>query len=92
MKGTEKQIKWAEDIIERIEKYVELFEEENKENAQIGAVKEMHKVILENMKNSYSGSIIHDFQDVENYKDFVNQVAVCAKALKKDYRKSAQYE
>lgn len=92
MKGTEKQIKWAEDIIERIEKYIALFEEENKENAQIGAVKEMHKIVLENMRNSYAGGIIHDFQDVENYKNFVNAIAVCAISLKKDYRKSAQYE
>ena len=92
MKGTEKQIKWAEDIIEKIEKITTLFEEENKENAQIGAIKEMHKTILENMKNSYAGSIIHDFQDVKNYRDFVNTIAVYAKSLKKDYRRSAQYE
>lgn len=92
MKGTEKQIKWAEDIIERVEKMASEFEEENKENAQIGAVKAMHKAIFENMKNSYAGSIIHDFGDVENYRDFANMIAVCAKAYKKDYRKSAQHE
>lgn len=92
MTGTEKQIKWATDILETIKNCINDYEnnEKVKNDPRIEQVKELNKNIVENIENAYAGEVIDTFKDVENFKDLYNRIAVVAKVGnsygKKDWR------
>lgn len=74
MKGTEKQIAWAQDIIIKIEQVLDNALElaKNKNFSQIDALEAVHTKILNNVKMQDAGTIINDFQNIELTNDAEN--------------------
>ena len=99
MKGTEKQVAWATDIINTIQSIFHDAEEENANHQMIERVKEMHKLIIKNMTSGYAGDIIEDFKDIrhtgktrEDYGDVINRIGVVEVLRKRNYRKEDKNE
>lgn len=67
MKGTEKQIAWAQDIVEKIEQVLDNALElaKNRNFSQIDALAAVHTKILNNIKTQDVGTIINDFKNIE---------------------------
>lgn len=80
MKGTEKQKKYASDILETVKNCVKEIEsiEEVKSNVQFEMVKEFNKNIISNIENAYAGEIIDSFKDVKNYEDLYTKIKIIA--------------
>lgn len=97
MTGSEKQIKWATEIVRTIGNMFEIVECKNQNSELISQVAEIHRAVIKNMNNSYAGNIIDDFgyftfdeHNVDDsYKNFSTKLAVAAKWKKRDYRKNA---
>lgn len=94
MKGTEKQIKWAEDIIETVKTVFNNAETAQSNHAAINQVKEMHDRIINNMNNGNASDIIDDFKSIvitgkvmEDYASVLNRIVVCEKTKGREYRK-----
>ena len=97
MKGTEKQIAWANDIIDNIKEIFKAAEEAQPNHPMIEQVKELHSKIIENMNNMYAGYIIDDFKNVErhidkskameDYENLTNKIIVAEYISKRSYRK-----
>lgn len=89
MKGTEKQIAWAQDIIEKIEQVLDNALElaKNKNFSQIDALAAVHAKVTNNIKTQDAGTIINDFKDIEltsdaesDYTRFQNCLLFAARA------------
>lgn len=94
MKGTEKQIKWAENIIETVKTIFNNAETTQSNHAAINQVKEMHDRIINNMNNGNASDIIDDFKSIvitgkamEDYAEVFNRIVVCEKTKGREYRK-----
>ena len=95
MKGSEKQIAWAMDIVGTIQNIFHDAEEAQSNHPMIEKVKEMHNKIIANMMNGNAGEIIDDFKDIcrhegkalEDYNDVVNLIAVVEMIKGRNYRK-----
>ena len=71
MRGTEKQIAWAEDIIKTVSDIMDrVFTEIPAPNAEtLEQAKEVYSNVLENLKNAYAGDVIEYFSDLKNCED-----------------------
>lgn len=95
MKGTEKQIAWAENIVEVIRMIFEEAEKVQENHPMIEQVKAMHKTIINNMENMHAGDVIDDFKDIvkheENtmgdYQFIVTRITTCEMTKGRVYRK-----
>lgn len=95
MKGSEKQIAWATDIVGTIQNIFRDAEKAQSNHPMIEKVKEMHSRIIANMMNGNASEIIDDFKDIcrhegealEDYNDVVNRIAVVEMTQKRNYRK-----
>ena len=95
MKGTEKQIEWASNIVKMIGMIFEDAEKAQANHPMINQVKDLHNKIIENMNSMNAADIIDDFKDIvkhedkamEDYKDVLNQIAVCEMTKGRAYRK-----
>lgn len=95
MKGSEKQIAWATDIVGTIQNIFHDAEKAQANHPMIEKVKEMHSRIIENMMNGNAGEIIDDFKGIcrhegkalEDYRDVINLIAVVEMTQKRNYRK-----
>ena len=95
MKGSEKQIAWATDIVGTIQKIFCDAEKAQANHPMIEKVKEMHNRIIANMMNGNAGEIIDDFKGIcrhegkalEDYNDAVNRIAVVEMTKGRNYRK-----
>ena len=98
MKGSEKQIKWASDIIESINTIFANMEKLEENHPMIERVREMHKKIINNMNESNAAEIIDDFKNVErhlnptdeeikdDYSQVLNLIAICEATKNRKYR------
>lgn len=93
MKGTEKQVAWAMDIINLVCEIMKDMEEANKNHPQIEMVKKMHETVLNNMKNANASDIIDDFAGIKktsnmnsNYTDLVSRMKAAEHIHKRNYR------
>lgn len=93
MRGTEKQIKWAQDIIETVSEIMKDAEEANANHPQISAIKKMHETILNNMKNASASNIIEDFRYIQHtkdmnydYKSMTSMLKMADHVYKRNYR------
>lgn len=94
MKGTEKQVAWAMDIINLVSEIMKDMEEANKNHPQIEMVKKMHSTVLNNMKNANASDIIDDFAGIEkkigdvngNYTALVSRMKTAEFTYKRNYR------
>lgn len=98
MKGSEKQIKWANDIIESISIIFANMEKSEENHPMIEQVREMHKKIINNMNESNAAEIIDDFKNVErhlnptdeeikdDYSQVLNLIAICEATKNRKYR------
>lgn len=98
MKGSEKQIKWASDIIESINTIFANMEKLEENHPMIEQVREMHKKIINNMNESNAAEIIDDFKNVErhlnptdeeikdDYSQVLNLIAICEATKNRKYR------
>lgn len=100
LKGSEKQIAWATDIINRAESIIENFENSEKFDTAPAEIKSqlktLHSNMLENMKSSNAANIINDFHNLkvssdcaEDYKQFGSLLHLSMITYSRDYRKSA---
>lgn len=95
MKGSEKQIAWATDIVRTIQNIFHEAEKAQPDHPMIEKAKEMHGRIIANMMNGNAGEIIDDFKTVcrhdgkalEDYNDVVNLIAVVEMTKGRNYRK-----
>ena len=95
MKGTEKQIEWASNIVKMIGMIFEDAEKMQANHPMINQVKDLHNKIIENMNSTKAADIIDDFKDIvkhedkvmEDYKDVLNQIVVCEMTKGRAYRK-----
>lgn len=98
MKGSEKQIKWASDIIESINTIFTNMEKLEENHPMSEQVREMHKKIIKNMNESDAADIIDDFKNVErhlnptdeevknDYSELVNIISICEMTKGRKYR------
>lgn len=93
MKGTEKQIEWAETIIGMVKTIFKNAENAQSNHPAINQVKEMHKKIIDNMTNDNAANIIDDFKNIkitenamEDYKEVLTRITVCEKTKGRAYR------
>lgn len=103
MQGSEKQIEWAKSILKKTSSLMNLIEEQNKEDARIDQLKEMHKTVISNMEKQKAKDIIEYFKGVSAgisgipdmvkgqnnnyYRDFLYYVKKFEKDLRKSLRK-----
>ena len=71
MRGTEKQIAWAEDIIKTVSDIMDrVFVEIPAPNKNTFAqAKEIYSNVLDNLRNAYAGDVIEYFKDLRNCED-----------------------
>lgn len=69
MKGTEKQIKWAENIIGEIKYILKKGEELNEGKEILPALKKLHEKFIENIEAKDAGTIIEDFRYTRHSND-----------------------
>lgn len=98
LKGTEKQIAWAKDIIAAIETVFHEIEIAYADHPRMEIIKQQHQIILNNMKNEYAGNIIRDLSDFlrylkpnsqtleEKYKDIFGYIDTALFLKKRNYR------
>lgn len=82
MKGSEKQIKWAVDIIDTAEDIMKNMEAANQGHEMYDQVCEMHKRVINNMKQATAWDIIDDFHNIKstgNVNDDYILLTVCIK-------------
>lgn len=93
MKGTEKQVAWAKNIIEMIGDIFQSAEDMQSGHPMIEQVKMTHENILNNMKNSDATNIIDDFKVItkcgdvmEDYRSVINILSICEIMKGRKYR------
>ena len=69
MTGSEKQIKWATEIKDRIEKIYSEVLEANKDHKNYTQVKALSENVIANISKAYAGDVIDTFKNVETAKD-----------------------
>ena len=96
MTGSEKQIKWATDIINLIKDMMDYAESSSKDNNLIAKAHEIHTNIIDNMNKSYAGYIIEDFRELqyekgdmaEKYKSFATKLNLAKNWSGRNYREN----
>ncbi len=89
LKGTEKQIKWAEDIIkmheETLEEIKEVINEDTKEERKVKNTERVEQAIEEINSIENAADIIDRFKDISAIKDEIERAWKIKKSLKENF-------
>ncbi len=89
LKGTEKQIKWAEDIIkmheETLKEIKEVMNEDSKEGRKLKNIERVEQAMQEINNIENAADVIDRFKDISGIKDEIERAWKIKKSLKENF-------